>query len=46
MMNSDTKNVAWGGWFLEKQDPSNCLEKVVSTQIIGLINLLETEIFL
>jgi len=46
MMNSDTDDVAPGGWFLEKQGPSNCLVKVVSTQIIGLINLLETEIFL
>jgi hypothetical protein len=46
MMNSDTDDVALGGLFLEEQGPSNCLVKVVSTQIVGLINLLETESFL
>ena len=46
MMNADTDDVASGWCFLEKKGPSNCLVKVVSTQIIGLISLLETEIFL
>ena len=46
LMNSDANDVRWGGWILEKQGHSNYLATLVSTQIIGLINLLETEIFL